>query len=228
MPSGVMVVSSAHVAPSVTAPTPTLPPSLRSGGGRTVALVATELHPPERSDGGRVGVGAATHSARRNSRSPCCRPHGQNRTKLGNGHNNGGPDMTMLKIGLAQARQTDSLERNAETILRFIDEAGTRGVRILCFPEGQTAGYRVDITRAEAPVEAASLDALHARVARRCGEFGMACILGTETPVAGARPYNSALVISPRGEILATHHKTKLTPMDALAYSPGSGFAVHE
>ena len=36
------------------------------------------------------------------------------------------------------------------------------------------------------------------------------------------------LVISPHGEILGAHHKTKLTPMDALAYSAGSGFAVHE
>lgn len=136
--------------------------------------------------------------------------------------------MTMLRIGLAQARQTDSLSHNAETIMRFVDQAGARGVQILCFPEGQTAGYRVDITRADAPVEAAKLDALHARVARRCGELGMACILGTETPVPGGKPYNSALVISPRGEIFGSHHKTKLTPMDALAYSPGSGFAVHE
>ena len=134
--------------------------------------------------------------------------------------------MTMLRIGLAQARQTASLETNGETILRFVEQAGAAGVRILCFPEGQTAGYRVDITPADAPVEAVRLDDLHARVARRCGELGMACILGTETPVAGAKPLNSALVIAPSGTILGVHHKTRLTPMDALAYSAGGGFTA--
>lgn len=136
--------------------------------------------------------------------------------------------MTMLRIGLAQMRQSDSIERNGEAILRVMDEAAAKGVRILCFPEGQTAGYRVDIRHADAPVETAKLEALHARVARRCGELGMACILGTETPVAGAKPHNSALVIAADGRVLGAHHKTKLTPMDALAYSPGRGFAVHE
>lgn len=136
--------------------------------------------------------------------------------------------MTMLRIGLAQARQTASLETNGETILRFVEQAGAAGVRILCFPEGQTAGYRVDITPVDAPVEAVRLDDLHARVARRCGELGMACILGTETPVPGAKPLNSALVIAPNGAILGVHHKTRLTPMDALAYSAGGGFTVHE
>jgi predicted amidohydrolase len=140
--------------------------------------------------------------------------------------------MAMLKIGLAQTRQSASFERNAATILRFVEEAGAAGVQILCFPETQTVGYRVDITPTDAPVEPERLRDLHARVATRCGELGMACILGTETPLEsnpkGGKPYNSALVISPEGKVVCVHHKTKLTPLDAVAYSAGEGFEVFE
>ena len=137
--------------------------------------------------------------------------------------------MPILKVGLAQTRQSASFDRNAETIFRFIEEAGRAGVQILCFPETQTVGYRVDITPTDAPVEPERLKALHERVARRCGELKMACILGTETPhPAGGKPYNSALTISPEGKILGVHHKTKLTPLDAVAYSKGEGLDVYE
>jgi predicted amidohydrolase len=89
-------------------------------------------------------------------------------------------------------------------------------------------GYRVDIATPGQPVPVARLDALHQEVARFCGAHGMACILGTEIPLAAdphhGKPYNSTLVVSETGTILGTHHKTKLTPLDAIAYSPGSTF----
>jgi predicted amidohydrolase len=73
---------------------------------------------------------------------------------------------------------------------------------------------------------------LHGRVARRCGELGMACILGTETPLEsnprGGRPYNSALVIGPDGREICVHHKTRLTPLDAIAYTPGRTFETFD
>ena len=60
----------------------------------------------------------------------------------------------------------------------------------------------------------------------------MACILGTETPLESnphhGKPYNSALVISEAGRVLGVHHKTRLTPLDALAYTPGHGFETFE
>jgi ribosomal-protein-alanine N-acetyltransferase len=130
--------------------------------------------------------------------------------------------MRSLRIGLAQTAQTDDLDSNVATILRFMDDARDQGVQILCFPETQTVGYRVDITPPHAPVPTERLEQVHAEVAQRCGEAGMACILGTETPSPFGKPYNSALVISERGEVLGVHHKTRLTPMDAVAYHPGS------
>src|SRR5262245_61900842 len=140
--------------------------------------------------------------------------------------------MSSLRIGLAQCRQTGDLHTNAATIFGMIDEAARQRVQILCFPETQTVGYRVDIATPEQPVPVEQLAELHGRVAERCGGLGMACILGTETPLASdprrGKPYNSALVISERGGVLGVHHKTRLTPLDALAYTPGRGFETFE
>lgn len=140
--------------------------------------------------------------------------------------------MKPLRIGLAQCRQTDSLSTNAQTILQFLDRAAQVGVQILCFPETQTVGYRVDIATPDLVVRPGELAAVHERVANRCGQLGLACILGTEIPleppVPGGKPYNSALVISAEGTILGVHHKTKLTPLDAIAYSPGNSFETFD
>jgi ribosomal-protein-alanine N-acetyltransferase len=140
--------------------------------------------------------------------------------------------MRSLRIALAQCRQTASLEANEATIFRFLDQAGKAGAQIVCFPETQTVGYRVDIATPDTPVEPERLDDLHRRVAQRCGELGLACILGTETPLESAprpsKPYNSALVIAPEGHILGVHHKTRLTPLDAIAYTPGRTFETFD
>jgi len=133
--------------------------------------------------------------------------------------------MKPLRIGLAQSRQTASFAENAETILEFLERAAKQDVQILCFPETQTVGYRVDIAAPDDPVPISQLEELHKEVAQRCGELGMACVLGTETPLesdpVNGKPYNSALVINQNGEVLGCHHKTKLTPLDAIAYTPG-------
>src|SRR4051812_48441069 len=140
--------------------------------------------------------------------------------------------MKPLRIALAQCRQTASLAANEKTIFRFLDLAAQAQAQIVCFPETQTVGYRVDIATPETPVEPERLDDLHQRIARRCAELGLACILGTEIPLETdpkhGKPYNSALVISPAGELLGTHHKTKLTPLDAIAYSPGRTFETFD
>jgi predicted amidohydrolase len=136
--------------------------------------------------------------------------------------------MKPLRIGLAQCRQMNSLTNNEATIFRFLDDAARARVQIVCFPETQTVGYRVDIATPDTRVEPGRLEDLHNRVASRCGQLGLACVLGTEVPREGARPYNSALVVSEKGVILGVHHKTKLTPLDAIAYSPGNSFETFD
>jgi predicted amidohydrolase len=134
----------------------------------------------------------------------------------------------MLRIGLAQVRQTADFEANSQTIFRSLDQAAADGVQVLCFPETQTVGYRADIAAADAPVPVAKLQDLHDRVAQRCEQLGMACVLGTEIPNEtdphNGKPYNSVVIVSESGQVLGTHHKTRLTPLDAVAYSPGATF----
>lgn len=140
--------------------------------------------------------------------------------------------MRILRIGLAQVRQTADFDENVKTVFRFLDEAAKAKVQILCFPETHVVGYRVDITPADAAVEPDRLNEVNWTVAKRCGELGIACILGTETPLESdpleGKPYNSAVVCSPQGQILAVHHKTRLTPLDATVYTPGTTFEVVE
>jgi predicted amidohydrolase len=140
--------------------------------------------------------------------------------------------MRTLRIGLAQCRQTADLDVNAATVFRFLEEAGRAGVQILCFPETQTVGYRVDIATPDTPVPVAWLEELHGEVARLCNKLGMACVLGTEVPLISdphhGKPYNSALVISERGDVLGAHHKTMLTPLDAVAYTPGTSLETFD
>lgn len=140
--------------------------------------------------------------------------------------------MTKLRIGLAQVRQVDNLEKNSDRIFKFLEQASNQGVQIICFPETQTVGYRVDIVETKKPVPVDTLRKLHTDIANRCGELGIACILGTETPneadPENGKPYNSALVINEQGRILGVHHKTKLTPLDALVYSQGNSFETFD
>ena len=142
--------------------------------------------------------------------------------------------MSMIRIGLAQCRQTSDFEDNSKTIFRFLEDAAAAEVQIVCFPETQTVGYRVDVASSTSsyPVPIEALSELHRRVAERCGELGMACILGTETPLdsdpENGKPYNSALVINEKGSILGVHHKTRLTPLDLLVYTPGSTFETFD
>lgn len=131
--------------------------------------------------------------------------------------------MTELRIALAQTRQTADRQDNRRAILEAMDQAGKQEVRILCFPEAQTCGYRVDIAEPTGTVPVAWLEEVHEDVAGRCARFGMACILGTEVRSESGRPYNSALVIGEDGCIQGAHHKTMLTPLDAVAYEPGTG-----
>ena len=127
-----------------------------------------------------------------------------------------------MRVGLAQTRQTANIQDNRAAILAAIEDGADQGAQILCFPETQTIGYRVDIAMPDAPVDSDWLDETHAEIAKRCGELGMACVLGTELPSAAGKPANSALIIDESGTIIGAHHKTILTPLDAVAYSAGT------
>lgn len=131
--------------------------------------------------------------------------------------------MTLIRIGVAQVPPTSDLEQNLAKTIEYMGKAAAAGVEILCFPEAHLPGYRVGVLDPEAPCDATGLARAAARVSVRCRELSIGVVLGTETPNPSGKPFNSARVIDHRGETIALHHKSKLTPNDALAYTVGHG-----
>jgi ribosomal-protein-alanine N-acetyltransferase len=135
--------------------------------------------------------------------------------------------MDGIRVGVAQIPQTNDIETNHDKIIEYLHLSGSKDVDILCFPEAQTQGYRVDIVEHDAPVLNSRLEEIHREVATVCGDLNMACILGTELPnPGGGKLFNAALVIDEHGVIVGSHSKNILTPLDAKAYTPGKGFEV--
>ena len=131
--------------------------------------------------------------------------------------------MNTIHIGIAQVPQTDVIQKNLDKVLDYMEKAYDQGVEFLCFPETHLPGYRVGILATGSPCDADGLKRATDAIRAKCAECSMGVIVGTETPNPCGKPYNSALVLDETGETLALHHKSKLTPADAKAYSPGEG-----
>ena len=131
--------------------------------------------------------------------------------------------MTPIRIGAAQVPPTSDLDKNLAKTIEYMEKAAAEGVEILCFPEAHLPGYRAGILDPEAPCDAVGLARAAAQVSASCRELSIGVVLGTETPNPGGKPFNSAIVIDQHGETICLHHKSKLTPYDALAYTAGPG-----
>ena len=131
--------------------------------------------------------------------------------------------MEKIRIGVAQVPQTADIQKNLDKTIQFMEKAFDRGVEILCFPETHLSGYRVGLREPDDPCDEDGLSRAAETISKKCRELSLGIILGTETPNPGGKPFNSALVLDRNGDQIALHHKSKLTPKDALAYSPGDG-----
>lgn len=126
-----------------------------------------------------------------------------------------------MRIGIAQVPQVADIGANLAKALEFIELAAAQDVDLLCFPETHLPGYRVGIIDPDASCDGERLAAALESLAARCRASRIGVCVGTESPNASSRPFNSAVVIGRDGEVIATHHKSQLTPHDRLGYSPG-------
>ena len=131
--------------------------------------------------------------------------------------------MEKIRIGVAQVPQTADIQKNLDKTIQFMEKAFDRGVELLCFPETHLSGYRVGLREPDDPCEEKALLSATETISKKCRELSLGIILGTETPNPGKKPFNSAVVLDQNGDQIALHHKSKLTPKDALGYSPGDG-----
>ena len=131
--------------------------------------------------------------------------------------------MNKLRVGLAQVPQTADIKTNCDKALEYMEIASSKGVELLCFPETHLSGYRVGIVAPEAPCDSDGLKQALDTLRQKCRKLSTEIIVGTETPNASGRPYNSAVVLDRDGETLGVHHKSRITVLDAKGYAPGSG-----
>lgn len=131
--------------------------------------------------------------------------------------------MTPIRIGAAQVPPTSDLDKNLAKTIEYMEKAAAEGVEILCFPEAHLPGYRAGILDPETPCDVLGLARAAAQVSASCRELSIGVVVGTETPNPGGKPFNSAIVMDQYGETIGLHHKSKLTPNDALAYTAGPG-----
>ena len=136
--------------------------------------------------------------------------------------------MDMIKIGAAQIPQTSAIERNLAAALEAIKKAAGEGIELLCLPETHLAGYRVGVSEPDAPCDSDALDHALGEISAACRENHIGAIVGTETSNGDEKPFNSAVIVDDQGRRLATHHKSRLTPGDALGYSPGTDETLFE
>ncbi|MHB9030962.1 MAG: carbon-nitrogen hydrolase family protein [Candidatus Latescibacterota bacterium] len=125
----------------------------------------------------------------------------------------------MIRVGAAQVPQTSDMQKNLDKVLEYMEKAAANGVEMLCFPETHMAGYRVGILEPDAPCDIEGLNRASEAIRALAKKLSLGVIFGTETPNPGGKPFNSAQVIDDQGNLVALHHKSKLTPADALGYS---------
>jgi len=124
-----------------------------------------------------------------------------------------------LRIGLAAARNLTTVEDRLATIERFLEEAASREVAIVCFPEAYLPGLRgmdFPVPPPDQRRQETSLAAVRAAAART----GVAVVIGmeweTETGIL-----NVAFVIDRDGTVQGSQAKTQVAPSEDRWYVPG-------
>jgi predicted amidohydrolase len=131
-----------------------------------------------------------------------------------------------MRIGLATAHVSASIDQAVGTILDFIAEAASFDVDLLCFPAAFLPGLRgrkfgIPLYEQDHLREARDL------IRREAAEKGVGLILPMEWP-SDKGLYNLVQVISAEGRILGTQCKIQLDPEEDGIYVPGRGRRVFE
>ena len=104
-------------------------------------------------------------------------------------------------------RSTRDLAENVRKIDEQLARCAADGVRVVVFPECALTGYFDDAFMHA--ITAEQLAGAEKHLADACRAHNIYAIVGTPYR-DGDRLYNSAVVITPQGEILARYHKVQL------------------
>jgi predicted amidohydrolase len=117
------------------------------------------------------------------------------------------PPPPKIRVAAVQMRSTRDLSSNVQKIDAYLARCAQEGARVAVFPECALTGY-FDKEFMQAITKEQLADA-ERRVAESCRKHNIYAIIGTPSR-AGDRLYNSAVVITPQGEVLARYHKIQL------------------
>jgi predicted amidohydrolase len=112
-----------------------------------------------------------------------------------------------LRVAAVQMRSSRDLDANIRKIDEYLKRCAEDGVKVVVFPECALTGYFDDSHMKRFSAE--QLADAEQQVAKSCREHNIYAIVGTPHR-EGDRLYNSAVVITPAGEILARYHKVQL------------------
>jgi predicted amidohydrolase len=125
------------------------------------------------------------------------------------------PSNPSLLAAVAQLAPTVDGAVNRETISVLVAEAAASGARLVVFPEesmllaGEVEGPLGEVVAAEWPVFLAQLSVLAV-------EHELWIVAGGYEPTGSDRPYNTIVVVNPRGELVESYRKLHL--YDAFSY----------
>jgi predicted amidohydrolase len=117
------------------------------------------------------------------------------------------PTPRQLRVAAVQMRSTRDLAENIECIKKQLGKCAADGVRVAVFPECALTGYFDDAFMQT--ISAEQLTNGEKQVSEACRALNIYAIVGTPYR-DGKRLYNSAIVITPQGGILARYHKIQL------------------
>lgn len=128
-----------------------------------------------------------------------------------------------MRIGVSQIYLYDSIKKNRDKIIDYINSAKKKDVNILCFPETALSGYIFEgfLTLNFSELEEA-IQVIRAVV----NQAGLVVILGTPLKQNGVL-YNSAVILYPDGKMLK-YHKNNLVSYEELYFNPGKDSVVFD
>ena len=130
-----------------------------------------------------------------------------------------------LKVSVVQLRSGSDLSENTLRHCKLLEQCAREGSRVVVFPECSLTGFFDEAVIKVSPTELAAAEATLCDAAKAAGVYA---IVGAPTK-AGKLIYNSALVITPKGEIIERYHKVHLagekwaTPGDHISVFPIDG-----
>ncbi len=130
-----------------------------------------------------------------------------------------------LRVAVVQMRSSRDIARNIHKIVGNLSRCANDGVRVVVFPECALTGYFDDAYMKALSVE--QLADAERKVAKACRANQIYAIVGTVYR-EGDRLYDSAVVISPDGEIRARYCKLQLAESWATAGEQLSVFRIDE